>query len=453
MHNILISYSAAAFKGPFSGHIILYLSKTKLEPRVEIDGPCYGLVVKQIKPGQLINFNDKAVSFPNPLVKIEHGVYYVQAVCDRNIGGRNIGTSVGNLFSITQKVTFPKKAGVVVNLVCDQVVPPQVFEETKYIKEFNAPSALLSNFHHIQQSIYGAVILPKEYYDHPNKEFPVLFIIGGYGSDYHNYSKENKDIEPPKRIYKIPYIQVYLDGNCPLGHSVYANSDNNGPWGDAITSEFIPLLRQQYRCNGAILMKGHSSGGWTVLWLQTHYPELFAGCDASAPDPVDYHSFLQRDLYAGESKIISSPETVLWRGEQDNSFDAVYGPKGEDGNPIPLYHPITGKMNNRVLQHWKRYDLSRYLLKNWKQLKFILAGKIRISVGNEDTYSLNLSVEKLEKTMKQINADITFAFFPGDHFSVMTTAYKKASAAFLSKIYHKWLLQKQLHISSLKKNR
>jgi len=27
-----------------------------------------------------------------------------------------------------------------------------------------------------------------------------------------------------------------------LGHSVYANSDNNGPWGDALIKEFIPAL-------------------------------------------------------------------------------------------------------------------------------------------------------------------------------------------------------------------
>ena len=99
----------------------------------------------------------------------------------------------------------------------------------------------------------------------------------------------------------IEAIIVYLDGNCRLGHSVYANSDNNGPWGDALVKEFIPELEKQYRCDGARLLRGHSSGGWTVLWLQTHYPSVFTACWSSSPDPVDFRDFQKINLYEGEN--------------------------------------------------------------------------------------------------------------------------------------------------------
>ena len=62
-------------------------------------------------------------------------------------------------------------------------------------------------------------------------------------------------------------MELFLDGNCSWGHSTYANSDNNGPWGDAFVNEFLPALEKKYRCNGARFLAGHSSGGWSALWL------------------------------------------------------------------------------------------------------------------------------------------------------------------------------------------
>jgi Putative esterase len=246
-----------------------------------------------------------------------------------------------------------------------------------------------------------------------------------------------------------PCIKVYLDGNCPLGHCVYANSDNNGPWGDALTQEFIPLLEKTYRCNGALLMKGHSSGGWACLWLQIHYPKLFTGCNASAPDYVDFRSFNRNDFYqkvANPSADSSHPraltgllEDVLFRGEQSMSFAAVFSPRAPDGMPMTLYNRKIGKIDTTVFNHWKQYDLSLYLRNNWPLLKKDLAGKIRISVGNEDTYHLNYAVEKMEEMSKSIGADIVFAYYPGDHYTVTTPAYRHDQEKWLEDKYQEWL--------------
>jgi hypothetical protein len=35
--------------------------------------------------------------------------------------------------------------------------------------------------------------------------------------------------------------------------------------GDALVKEFIPQLEKNFRCNGARFLRGHSSGGWTVI--------------------------------------------------------------------------------------------------------------------------------------------------------------------------------------------
>ena len=63
----------------------------------------------------------------------------------------------------------------------------------------------------------------------------------------------------------------------------------------------IPHIDAQYRTipePTARFVTGHSSGGWSSLWLQVNYPEMFGGCWSTSPDPVDFRDFQQVDLYA-----------------------------------------------------------------------------------------------------------------------------------------------------------
>lgn len=284
---ISVSYSSSIFDNPFTGNVIAYLSKENKEPKNGAVGfdlfPCFSVFVKNIQPGQAITIDDNAVAYPTSLSNIERGEYYIQIVWDRNLGGRSIAESPGNMYNTSIKINITKDNKKVYTIVATKLIPAlSEFKETNFVKELKVPSSLLSKFKGSAMTVDGAVILPKEYYNEPNRKFPVLFTVSGYGGDYHRFSG---DTIPSPTLDSIPVIKVFLDGNCSLGHSVYANSDNNGPWGDALTMEFIPMLEKKYRCNGARLLTGHSSGGWTVLWLQTQYPRVFDAWWPSSPDP------------------------------------------------------------------------------------------------------------------------------------------------------------------------
>ena len=459
-----ISYSASAFNQPFSGRLILYLNKEDRNPKdapVTIQSfPCFSVLVKEGRPGAPVTVDDKADAFPARLSDIERGEYYVQAVWDRNLGGRAIGESPGNLYSKPVRVIIDKDYNRSFSIVCDQIIPEKGFTETTFVKELKVPSELLSSFHKKPMTVGAAIVLPDEYYKEPQRKFPVLFQVFGYGGDYHQFSGDT--IRRSRPIDSIACITVYLDGNCALGHSVYANSDNNGPWGDALVKEFIPRLEKTYRCDGARLVWGHSSGGWTVLWLQTHYPEIFTACWSSSPDPVDLRSFQKIDLYAGDNlfydkdsnlrlvatvagripwatqKQAYQQEYIIYRGEQMHSFDAVFGPRGTDGNPISICDPVTGELNKEVFEHWKNYDISLYLRDHWNTLEKVLKGKIRVSVGNDDNFLLNWAVHLLDGEMKKLDTGFEFAYYPGDHFTLGTTEYFQAGAHFLSRKYKEW---------------
>lgn len=463
----LVSYPATALSSSFSGRVILYLNKENKRPKDAMAGleafPCFSIEVRDVKPGASVVFDDKATAFPVKLSDIERGEYNVQAVWDRNLGGRAIATSPGNLYSVSVKVTLTKDVNQSFNLSCDQVVKTPTFTSTRLVQEMKVPSSLLSKSQGKEMTVDAAVVLPTEYYTQPDRRFPVLFVVYGYGGDYHRYSGDS--ISSSRPIDTVACITVYLDGNCAGGHCVYANSENNGPWGDALTQEFIPQLEKKYRCNGARLLNGHSSGGWTVLWLQTHYPEVFAGCWSSSPDPVDFRSFQRINLYEDENmfyrkngsmnavatiagafpvattKMCYQQELVLYRGEQMHSFNYVFSAKGADGLPVPICDVVTGAVNKACLEHWKSYDICAYLRGNWASLEKGLQGKIRVSVGEQDNFLLNHAVHLLEGEMKKVDAKFVFAYYPGDHFTINTAEYNAAGAAFLEGRYAQWKMR------------
>lgn len=464
---ITASYTANASAGSFTGRVFLYLSKDAVSPKDGMIGiekfPCFFISVKDVKPGQKVVFNDAAVFYPVALSEIERGSYHVQVVWDRNGGGASIGDSPGNMYNGPMVIKFGKDTRQTFNVVCAKVIGEQSFTETQFVKELKAPSALLTAFYKRPATVNAAVILPKEYYDQPLRKFPVLYWVSGFGGDYHAYSGKN---DPGLPIDTTACIRVYLDGRCPGGHSVYANSENNGPWGDALTTELIPLVEKNYRTNAARLLTGHSSGGWTVLWLQTHYPKVFTACWSSSPDPVDFRSFQEIDLYKDNNmfyakdsslrvagtiagrfpwimmKTMYNMEHVLYRGGQMHSFNYVFSAKKADGRPRELCDEASGSIDSGTVAQWKKYDISLYLKTNWQQLKNDLQGKIRVSVGNQDNFLLNYAVVLLEKEMKTKDAGFEFAYYPGDHFTVSTPEYRTSGYRFLQQKYQELNLKK-----------
>ena len=319
-----VSYSKTAFDKPFTGKVFLYFNKDNREPRSGPTGiesfPCFAIEVKNVQPARLLFLMIKL--FPTrPFFLILNGTNIMCKLFGTGIlGGRAIAESPGNIYSKAIKVKLTKDLKKVFSIQCTEVMPEKSFTDTKYVKELKIQSSLLSAFHHKPFSIGAAVLLPKSYYDQPQKQYPCdlscIWIWRGLSFSFRRYNIAGL-------LDSIEAIIVYLDGNCRLGHSVYANSDNNGPWGDALVKEFIPELEKQYRCDGARLLRGHSSGGWTVLWLQTHYPTVFTACWSSSPDPVDFRDFQKINLYEGDNLYYAKDSSLHMVATVAGSFPWV----------------------------------------------------------------------------------------------------------------------------------
>ncbi len=245
------------------------------------------------------------------------------------------------------------------------------------------------------------------------------------------------------------FICVMLSGNCKWGHHVYADGPTNGPRGSALVREMVPYIDEQYRTIAephARLITGHSSGGWSSLWVQVTHPESFGGVWSTAPDPVDFRDYQNVNLYAdpplslyadpqgmrrplarrGKTPVLwydsfGRMDDVLGRGGQLRSFEAVFSPLNDDLLPRRMWDRTTGEVDPEVVNAWKQYDIRLKIQNNWPTLEQPLAGKLHIVTGSLDTFYLNGAVEKLAATLDQLGSDAQIEIVPdGSHSSIMT---------------------------------
>jgi hypothetical protein len=109
-------------------------------------------------------------------------------------------------------------------------------------------------------------------------------------------------------------------------------------------------------------------------------------------------------------------DDVLKDGGQISSFEAVFSQKSADGRPAEMFNRETGVINPEVVEHWKQYDIRKYLEDNWDTLSPKLAGKINIIAGGLDTFYLELSVSALQDFFESKKFDVMVRVLEGaDH--------------------------------------
>lgn len=460
-----LTFDKSALDRPFTGRVFVLLLRDRpgsvpkqlnwFNPE-----PAFARDVTDWKPGEPLVLGDGALVHPTPLAKVKPGAYYAQAVMDRDLGGISFAASEGNPYSKPVRVTVGPAATGPVDLKLDRVYHAPPFDETDAVKLVEIESRLLTAFHGKPTRLRAGVVLPPSFARDPEKKYPVVYEVTGFGGDHTmaHISAARKAWD----VAGVEMIRVVLDGNCRLGHHVFADSANNGPVGTAFVTELIPHVEKAYRGigrPGARFVTGHSSGGWSSLWLQVTYPDVFGGCWSTSPDTVDFRDFQRIDLTTAGGNLFTDPaghprplarmggkpvlffkpfsdmEVVTGRGGQLASFEAVFSPRGPDGKPLPLWDRKTGAVDPTVAKAWEKYDIRLTLEKNWDKLAPKLAGKIHVYMGEEDTFYLDGASRLLKDSLARLGADAVVEMFPGKSHALVDATlqqriYREMAAAF-----------------------
>jgi hypothetical protein len=467
-----------------TGRVFVFISESdEQEPRLQAGSwrnsvPFFGKNIQELEPGEEVLIDENVLGYPPDSLKdVPEGDYYVQGLINiytqfnRSDGhviwahmdqweGQQFNRSPGNIYSKPQKVHLDPDKGYRIEVNLDQtILPIEVPEDTQWVKRIKIKSELLSEFWGHPIYIGAAVLLPKGYEEHPDLYYPVHYKQGHFSLRAPNGFRTQEPEEDDSRarggyeFYRqwvsddFPRMLVItFQHPCPYFDDSYAvNSENCGPYGDALLTELIPYLEDNFRIISkpyARVLSGGSTGGWESLALQVFHPDFFGGTWSFYPDPIDFRYYILTDIYEDENAFfkksgwmtlhrpfmrdvhgqvlvtmqeLSQLEAVLGTngrsGQQLDIWQAVYGPVGEDGYPREIWDKTTGEINHEVAEHFKKYDLTLYLKENWADLGPKLKGMLHLLCGDMDNYYLNEAVYELEDFLEKTENPYYSGFF------------------------------------------
>lgn len=477
----------------WDGRLLLLISKNdSSEPRFQIqDGHAtqqvFGQDVDNWKSGTIVTLSN-ATTYGYPIEKWNQfpaGEYTVQVLLHkyetfrRKDGfvvkmpmdrgeGQQWNLAPGNLYSKPIKLKLnPSTSGQSVTLTLTEEIPPiPEPKDTKYIKHIKIQSKLLTEFWGRPMFLGAHVLLPEGFDEHPNVKYPLAIFHGHFPAEFDGFQTSPPDPNMPTDDYNARFkiygynkivqqeaydfykmwtgpnfprvLAIEIQHPCPFYDDSYAvNSENIGPYGDAITYELIPHIEAQFRGIGqgwARFTYGGSTGGWEALAVQVKYPTEYNGCFAACPDPIDFRAFTTVNIYEdanayfydADFKKLARPGhrdylgqisatvqqmnqkelalgTKTRSGQQFDIWEAVYSPVGSDGYPKPIWDKKTGVIDKKVAEYWKEnYDLAYILKRDWAKHGENWKGRIHIYCGDMDNFYLNNAVYLAEDMLKTL---------------------------------------------------
>jgi enterochelin esterase-like enzyme len=453
-----------AVHDPVSGRLLIFLAKGSGAKEVSVDelNPEATWIaareVHDLAPGAAVDVDTDDIAYPRPFSSLAPGNYQVQALLDvdhtYNYGGRTAGDLVSSVLTLKDwtpgEGAEPQLAlGSAASPRAEDKLTPADLQAATHLRLAEEQSVMLSQFSGRPQFIRAWVVLPPDYDTDPSRRYPTVYWTHGFGGTLPFCKATGIRMYERMAAGKMPpMIWVMLDEHSPTGTHEFADSVNNGPWGSALTQEYIPWLESHYRMLGQAkgrFLQGHSSGGWATLQLQINYPRIFGGTWSTSADPSDFHDFTGVNLYAPHANVYHRPdgtpyplvrmqgkaiesyeqyarlEQVLGPyGGQLASFDWVFSPRGPGGDPEPMFDRTTGAVDPNVVAYWREhYDLAQIVQRDWAQQGRYLKGKIHVYVGTADTFYLDGAAHRLDAVLKDLGADADFTFREGrSHFDL-----------------------------------
>ncbi|MBW4331329.1 enterochelin esterase [Stakelama sp. CBK3Z-3] len=455
-----------------SGRLLLFAQKVTpgAETQDTVDTSAFrptdtavaGREVTDFRPGHPAVMGTDTDAFPQPFSTLAPGTYRFQAVLDPDHSYTYSGRDGGDLVSKVVEATLP---GPVPALMLDHALPETGFDETltrypedrraviraglKSVRPIDFQSTVMTDFRGTPTAIRGWVALPPGYGPQGDATYPTVYSDGGFGSTLESAKLSAAMMANQMAKGEMPpMIWVYLDHHIATGTHEFADSKNNGPWGTALVTELIPALERQYRMDAKStgrFLTGHSSGGWSTLWLQVKWPKIFGGNWPTSPDPSDFHDFTNVNLYADNANFYHGPDgkplplirdkgkviattrefatleqALGGYGGQFASFEWVFSPRCPDGRPCPVFDRATGDVDPRIAQYWiDNYDVAHIVKRDWNTLRPDLKGKLHLIVGTADTFYLDGPAHRLQKVLTDLGDTSQFRFIPGrTHFDL-----------------------------------
>ena len=289
------------------------------------------------------------------------------------------------------------------------------------------------------------VQLPPAYDAEPERRFPVIHVLQGFGNQVDTWRNRRSWQRTPLEELDVrfaageapPAVIVYVDAWTSLGGSQFVDSPGTGRYATYLCDEVVPFVDAEYRTLADAPhrgLAGHSSGGYGAVVNSMRRPDLFGGFAAHAGDGLFELSYLPS----------FAPAVKALRDGYGGSFDAFWADfrarpgraRSTDGQLIEMFamaacystdpdgtirFPFdleTGQLEPATWDRWLANDPVRMAAR--PEYADALRGlrAIWLDAGRGDENGLDLATMALHRAVRELGVSedvVHFELFDGGH--------------------------------------
>jgi hypothetical protein len=190
---IEISYPAPLNAGPFTGRVLVAISRNRSDLGFGGD-LMLGVDVEGLEPGRTATIDQTTLGYPINLGELPPGDYDVEALLHRYTrvqrkdghvlwlpmeSAPDLSFAPGNLISPVQRVRLDLREGFTVRLQMTRAVSPRNRPpDTASVKRVEMQSRILSEFWGHPMKVGATVLLPRDFDSEPTRRYPAVYGLG-----------------------------------------------------------------------------------------------------------------------------------------------------------------------------------------------------------------------------------------------------------------------------------
>ncbi len=283
------------------------------------------------------------------------------------------------------------------------------------------------------------IYLPPSYAKQPNRRYPVVYFLHGYGLNAERYWGIMKVPEAAGREMSSGTVRemilVHPDAFTIYNGSMYSNSPATGDWEDFIAHELVAYVDAHYRTIPDRMSRGlagHSMGGYGTMRIGMKHPEVFSSLYAMSSCCLTA-SLTPGGRGGAQAESLKSPGDVK---DSKNRGVMVLLAEAAAWSPDPANPPFFfdlptkgGQPQPEVVARWAANAPLAMIDQYIPNLKKMHA--IGLEVGLQD--GLAASNALLDATLTRFGVSHTYETYEGNHTNRVPERFDTKLLPFFSK--------------------
>jgi len=267
------------------------------------------------------------------------------------------------------------------------------------------------------------VYLPPSYASQPNRRYPVVYFLHGYGATAEAYWKLMVVPDAASKVMNAgtvhEMILVHPDAHTLYDGSMYSNSPTTGHWETYVTHDLVAYIDSHYRTianRESRGLAGHSMGGYGTLRLAMKYPEVYSSFYAMSSCCLMNNPGVAPPRSAPAPN--SNTQSAEGQAPRRNPFANVSSARAAAWSPDPKNPPkffdlpVEGEtVHPEIAAKWIANSPLAFVDQYVPNLKKYRS--IKMDVGDQD--NLAATNKQMDESLTRLGIVHTFEVYEGNH--------------------------------------